>query len=67
MYALQAGVPRNIVLNAFNQSRLLTMEDRLSFHLEAEGPLHWKLLGAGNMRYTESAVLVTLCNLSLAQ
>lgn len=56
MYALQAGVPRNIVLNALNQSQLLTREDRLSFQLEAEGPSHWKLLGAGNMCNTEYAI-----------
>ncbi|KAL3143108.1 hypothetical protein ABBQ38_003381 [Trebouxia sp. C0009 RCD-2024] len=54
MYALQAGVPRNIVLNALNQSQLLTREDRLSFQLEAEGPSHWKLLGAAGHEHSAS-------------
>lgn len=36
-----------MVYNAINQSELLTKADLETFHLEEEGPLHWKLLGAG--------------------
>ena len=46
-HAVQAGVPGSIAYNAINQSELLSQADRESFHLEEEGPLHWKLLGAG--------------------
>lgn len=47
--AVQAGVPRNLVYNAINQSELLSKADLEKFHLEEEGPLSWKLLGAGNL------------------
>ena len=49
--AIQAGVPRSTVYNALNQSELLSKADRESFHLEEEGPLHWKLLGSGETIY----------------
>ena len=47
--AVQAGVPRNLVYNAINQSELLSKADLENFHLEEEGPVSWKLLGAGNL------------------
>lgn len=59
--AVQAGVPRSMVYNAINQSELLTKTDLETFHLEEEGPLHWKLLGAGELYAFTVTVLVFSC------
>ena len=64
-FALQAGIPPEIVYNAINQSELLSTADIKSFHLEEKGPLHWKLLGAGSHHLFSSisskALLVDTC------
>lgn len=52
MKAVQAGVPRSMAYNAINQSELLSQADLEAFCLEEEGPLHWKLLGAGRVHTT---------------
>ena len=43
MYALQAGIPRNLVYNSLNQSAILSGEDVHFFQLHIER-LPWKLM-----------------------
>ena len=47
--------------NAINQSELLSQEDLEAFSLEDEGPLHWKLLGAGEGHNTAMLVWYAPC------
>ncbi|KAG2500164.1 hypothetical protein HYH03_001746 [Edaphochlamys debaryana] len=50
MFALAAGLPRALVLNALTQSALLRPDDLEAFSLGSEG-LHWKLLSEGSMHH----------------
>jgi hypothetical protein len=47
LLAESAGLPRQMVYNALNQSELLSEEDIAYYRLNEAEPLHWKLLAAG--------------------
>eukprot|EP00873_Tetraselmis_striata_P022777 jgi/Tetstr1/443041/TSEL_031100.t1 len=57
LFAQRAGIPRELLYNALNQSTLLSPDDIRSLHLHTEN-LHWKLL-AGCVEMATGALGVT--------